>query len=190
METSLVHTSPDTSKIYPFNETFFKRWQERVYFIIDVVNLGHILANPKPTNDFEDLSKWENGNKQVRYVILSTLTNKLFDVYCQYKGAKEIWDALTKKYIVEAGTQKYAIGNFRKFQMTEDSDVSSQIHGYHMLINDLVIEDIKLLEPFVSYYLIEILLDSWKDYKNSMKHKRKQMSLKDVIIHIRIEEQN
>ena len=39
-------------------------------------------------------------------------------------------------------------------------------------------------------YLIETLLDSWKDYKNSMKHKRKQMSLEDVIIHIRIEEQN
>ena len=39
-------------------------------------------------------------------------------------------------------------------------------------------------------YLIETLLDSWKDYKNSMKHIRKQMSLEDVIIHIRIEEQN
>ena len=39
-------------------------------------------------------------------------------------------------------------------------------------------------------YLTETLLDSWKDYKNSMKHKRKQMSLEDVIIHIRIEEQN
>ena len=98
---------------------------------------------------------------------------------------------MTKKYIVEdAGTQKYDIGNFRKFQMTEDRDVSSQIHDYHMLINDLVTEDIKLPEPFVADYLIETLLDSWKDYKNTMKHKNKQMSLEDVIIHIRIEEQN
>ena len=72
--------------------------------------------------------------------------------------------------------------------MTEDRDVSSQIHDYHMLVNDLVTEDIKLLEPFVVGYLIETLLDSWKDYKNSMKYKRKQMSLKDVIIHIKIEE--
>ena len=39
-------------------------------------------------------------------------------------------------------------------------------------------------------YLVETLLKSWKDYKNNMKHKRKQMSLEDVIIHIRIEEQN
>ena len=48
MEASLVHTLPDTSKIDPFNGTFFKRWQERVFFAIDVVNLGHIMTNLKP----------------------------------------------------------------------------------------------------------------------------------------------
>ena len=139
MDTSLVHIHPDTSKIEPFNETFFKKWKERVYSAIDVVNLGHILTDPKPKSDSEDLSKWENENKQVRHAVLSTLTNELFDVYCQYKVEKEIWDALTKKYIVEdAGIQKYAIRNFRKFQIIENKDVSSQIHDYHMLINDLV----------------------------------------------------
>ena len=89
-----------------------------------------------------------------------------------------------------AGTQKYAIGNFKIFQMTEDRDVSSQIHDYHLLINDLAIEDIKLPEPFVAGYLVETFPESWKDYKNNMKHKRKQMSLEDVIIYIKIEEQN
>ena len=189
MEISLVHTHPNTSKIDPFNGTLFKRWKERVYSAIDVVNLVNILTDPKPKSDSEDLFKWENGNKQVRHAILSTLTNEIFDVYCQYKVAKEIWDVFTKKYILEdAGTQKYAIGNFRKFQMTEDRDVSSQIHDYHMLVNDLVTEDIKLHEPFVVGYHIETLPDSWKHYKNSMKHKRKQMSQEYVIIHIRIEE--
>ena len=155
------------------------------------MNLGHILTYPKPKSDSEDLSKWENGNKQVRHTILSTLTNELFDVYFQYKVAKEIWDALTKIYIVEdARTQKYAIGYFRKFQIIEDRDVSSQIHDYHMLIHDLVIEGIYLPEPFVVGYLIETFPNYWEDYKNIMKHKRKQISLKDVIINIRVEEQN
>ena len=53
MEVSLVHTRPDTSKIDPFNETFFKRWQERVFSAIDVVNLGHILTDPKPEDGFD-----------------------------------------------------------------------------------------------------------------------------------------
>ena len=138
METFIVHTRSDTSKINPFNETFFKRWQVRIYSTIDVVNLRHILTDPKPKSDSENLSKWENGNKQVKHVILSTLTNELFDVYCQYKLAKQIWDAMTKKYILEdAGTQKYVMGNFRKFQMTENRDVSAQIHDCHMLIKSL-----------------------------------------------------
>ena len=71
--------------------------------------------------------------------------------------------------------------------MTKDIDVSSQFHDCHMLINDLDIEDIKLLETFMVGYLIKTLPNSWKDYKSSMKHKRKQMSLEDVIIHIGIE---
>ena len=57
--------------------------------------------------------------------------------------------------------------------MTENRDVSSQIHDYHLLINDLVIEDIKLPKPFVTSYLVETLPKSWKDYKNNMKYKRK-----------------
>ena len=44
MEASLVPTHPEKSKIDPFNGTFFKRWQERVFSAIDVVNLGHILT--------------------------------------------------------------------------------------------------------------------------------------------------
>ena len=55
MKTTLVHTRPDTSKIDPFNGTFFKRRQERVYSIIDVVNLVNILIEPK--SDSEYLSK-------------------------------------------------------------------------------------------------------------------------------------
>ena len=63
---------------------------------------------------------------------------------------------MNKKYILEdARTQKYAIQNFRNFQMTEDRDVSSQIHDYHLLINDLAIEDIKFPEPFVTSYLVD-----------------------------------
>ena len=121
MEASLVHTCPDTSKIDSFNGTFFKRQQEMVFLAIDVVNWGHILTDPKPKDGSELLPTQETGNKQVRHAVLRTLTNKLFDIYCQYKIAKEIWDAMNKKYILEnVGTQKYTIRNFRNCQMTKD----------------------------------------------------------------------
>ena len=72
--------------------------------------------------------------------------------------------------------------------MIEDKDASSRILDYYLLINDLANDDIKMLETFVVGYLLQTLLYSWKDYKNNMKHKRKQMSLKNVIIHVSIEE--
>ena len=61
MEASLVHTHPDTSKIDPFNRTFFKRWQEKVFFAIDVVNLGHILTDLKPKDGSHLLPTWKTG---------------------------------------------------------------------------------------------------------------------------------
>ena len=63
-------------------------------------------------------------------------------------------------------------------------------HDYDLLTNDFANKDINLLEHFMVRYLIKNLPNSWKDYKNNIKHKRKQMSLEDVILHIRIEEQN
>ena len=76
MEASLVHTCPDTFKTNPFNRTLFKRWQEKVLLTIDVVNLGHILIDLKPKDDYEIFLTWETRNKQVRHTILSTLTNE------------------------------------------------------------------------------------------------------------------
>ena len=45
---------------------------------INIMNLGHILTNLKLE---DNLPTWEIGNRQVRRVILSTLSK---DVYCQY----------------------------------------------------------------------------------------------------------
>ena len=30
-----------------------------IYYVIDVVNLRHILTDPKPKSDSEHISKWE-----------------------------------------------------------------------------------------------------------------------------------
>ena len=74
--------------------------------------------------------------------------------------------------------------------MSDEKDISSQIHEYHVLINDLKNENINLPEAFIFGALIEKLPDSWKDYKKELKYKRKHMKCEYVIIFIRIEEKN
>ena len=61
MEASLVHTCLDTSKIDPFDGIFFKRWQEKVFSAIDVVNLGHNLTDLKPEYGSHLLPTWKIG---------------------------------------------------------------------------------------------------------------------------------
>ena len=50
----------------------------------------------------------------------------------------------------------------------------------------LLIKTLNCLNLSVARYLIETLLDFFKNYKSNMKHKKK-MSFENVIIHIRIE---
>ncbi|XP_017984249.1 PREDICTED: uncharacterized protein LOC108663584 [Theobroma cacao] len=73
-------------------------------------------------------------------------------------------------------------------KMIDDKDIKSQINEYHKLVDDLKAEKINLQEEFVAGLLIEKLPESWNGYKQQLKHKEKQLSLADLIIHIIIED--
>ena len=139
---------------------------------LDVTGYAFAITDPKPEKE-KELQNWEKANKICRHIILSTLRNALFDVYRPYKTATEIQESLNMKYIlVDAGTQKFAIGNFLNFIMSDKKDISSQIHEYRVIIDDLKNENITLPETFVARALIEKLPDSQKDYKKELKHKK------------------
>ena len=74
--------------------------------------------------------------------------------------------------------------------MIEDKDIKIQINKYHMLVEDIKVENILLLDEFVSKLLIEKLPSSWTDYKQQLKHRHKQMTLQELITHIIIEDTN
>lgn len=65
------------------------------------------LANPKQIED------WTYANEVCRHIIISMLSNDLFDACCLYKDAKEIWDSTIMKYTAEdAGKQIFVIENY------------------------------------------------------------------------------
>ena len=45
-------------------------------------------------------------------------------------------------------------------------------------------------EAFQVAAIIEKLPPAWKDFKNYLKHKRKEMNVKELIVRLRIEEDN
>ncbi|WKA02046.1 hypothetical protein VitviT2T_020286 [Vitis vinifera] len=48
----------------------------------------------------------------------------------------------------------------------------------------------ELSESFQVAAIVEKLPPSWKDFKNYLKHKRKEMGLEDLIVRLKIEEDN
>ncbi|KAL4615008.1 hypothetical protein ACB092_07G093300 [Castanea dentata] len=52
------------------------------------------------------------------------------------------------------------------------------------------VEGMSVSESFQVATIIEKLPPSWKDFKNYLKHKRKEMRLEDLIMRLRIEEDN
>jgi len=71
--------------------------------LLDMYRVASALTMSKPdtSSPTKQIEDWIHSNKVCRHTMLSALSNDLFNVYCSYKEAKEIWDYLILKYTVE-----------------------------------------------------------------------------------------
>ena len=114
-------TFNDFSKHEPLDGNNFKQWSknrlvffeqlEVDYVLFKVLSINGSNTNIDPSNviivDDVVKKKFEKDNKIVRGYLLNHMTNPLFDLFLNYKSAKEIWDSLEKKYDVDdAGKKK------------------------------------------------------------------------------------
>ena len=68
-----------------------------------------------------ELALWNENDYLCKNFILNGLADDLHD-YSPYKSAKLVWLALEEKYDTkEAGTKKYAVSRYLKYQMTYDN---------------------------------------------------------------------
>nr|XP_009784424.1 PREDICTED: uncharacterized protein LOC104232844 [Nicotiana sylvestris] len=188
-----VRPFPDASNIEIFANENFKRWQERIFSLFDVHGVAHAMLHPQPSADADNriVESWQYANKLCRHTILQTISNELFDMYCSYKEAKAIWEALIKKFTAEDATkQKFVVGKFYQWHMRDDKEMNIQINEFQKLLENLKAEGMSLPEKFVAGVLIEKLSDSWSDYKNNLKHKQKNFTIEEIVTHILIEDSN
>ena len=126
-----------------------------------------------------------------RNYVLNGLENTFYNVYSPLKTAKELWDSLDKKYKTEdVGLKKLIVGKFLDFKMVDSNTVLSQVQELQVVVHDIHVEGMTLSETFQVATFIEKLPPSWRDFKNYLKHKRKELSLEDLIVRLRVEEDN
>ncbi|KAM0971232.1 hypothetical protein ACFX13_019450 [Malus domestica] len=74
--------------------------------------------------------------------------------------------------------------------MVDSKSIVSQAEDLNKIIHDIHIEGMVINKSFEMAYSIEKLPPSWKEFKNYLNHKRKEMSLEDLIVTLRIEDDN
>ncbi|KZV37764.1 hypothetical protein F511_31146 [Dorcoceras hygrometricum] len=123
---------------------------------------------------------WNHNDLLCRNYILNSLDDVLYGVYCSVKTTKELWNSLEKKYKTnDAGVKKFFVGKFLDYKMVDAKSVMS-------IIRDLLAEGMEINEPFQVAAIK--LPPMWRDFKNYLKHKRKELNLEELIVRLRIEE--
>lgn len=108
--------------------------------------------------------------------ILNGLTNDLYDYCNTMSTTKKSMECPTEKYDTEeVGSKKYSISRYTKFQMSNDRFVEVQSH--EKIIHEIISEDINLYEQFQVSALTNKVSPSWKDFKNTLRHKINEFSL-------------
>ncbi|KAK6118001.1 hypothetical protein DH2020_048256 [Rehmannia glutinosa] len=177
----------------------FKRWQQKMLFYLTTLSLAKYMTEDAPivaeneTNAEKcaAFDAWGQGDFLCRNYVLNGLSDALYSVYCAVKSSKELWDSLEKKYKTEdAGTKKFVVGKFLDFVMVDSKTVMEQVQKFQLILHEISAKGMALLEAFQVAAIIEKLPSLWKDFKNYLKHKRKEMGIEDLIVRLRIEEDN
>ena len=182
-----------------FNGTEFKRWQQKMLFYLTTLNLARFLQEDAPALKEDETDRqvvaaveaWKHSDFLCRNYLLNGLDNTLYNVYCAFNIARELWESLDKKYKTEdAGLKKFVVGKFLDYKMLDSKTVISQVQDLQVILHDIHAEGMSLNESFQVALIIEKLPPLWKEFKNYLKHKRKEMRLEDLIVRLRIEEDN
>ncbi|KAA0062062.1 ty1-copia retrotransposon protein [Cucumis melo var. makuwa] len=138
-----------------------------------------------------DPEKYAKDNKTVRGHLLNHMSDPMFDLFVVQNSAKDIWSTLESRYGGDdAGRKKYVVGKWLQFQMTDDKPVVEQIHEYENLVANVLSEGMKMCEILQANVLLEKFPPSWNDYRNHLKHKKKDLRLPELISHMCTEEAN
>ena len=86
--------------------------------------------------------------------------------------------------------KKFIVGKFLDYKMVDSKSVISQIQDLQVILHDIHAERMTLSDSFQVAAIIEKLPPTWKDFKNYLKHKCKEMNLEELIVRLRIEEDN
>ncbi|KAK4390527.1 hypothetical protein Sango_2116000 [Sesamum angolense] len=90
----------------------------------------------------------------------------------------------------DASRIKYIVGKWLQFQILDGKSIMNQVHEYENLVADVLSEDMKMCEILQTNVLLKKFPPSWNDYRNHLKHNKRDLMLQELISHMRTEGAN
>ena len=92
---------------------------------------------------------WKHVDFLCRNYLLNGLDNTLYNVYCAFNTATELWESLDKKYKIEdAKLKKFVVGKYLDYKMLDSKTVISQVQDLQVILHDIHVEGMSLSESF------------------------------------------
>jgi hypothetical protein len=166
----------------PFDGKNFLIWKAKMELWLIVMPCYH-AAEGKPVNlPSEDEAKFKADDNLFRGAVINALDTKFQKSYIILSTGKELWDALVGKFgVTDAGSELYLMEQLYDYKMVENRSVVEQAHEFQALAKELKLFLCPLPDKFVADGIIAKLPPSWKDFAISLKHKRQEFNVEELI---------
>ncbi|KAK1685046.1 hypothetical protein QYE76_045894 [Lolium multiflorum] len=173
-----------------FDGMHYKRWRTKA--VLWFTNLGCFSATdarPEGPLSAEEREKFEKVDAMFKAALFSILGDNIVDPYMAFDHGKDAWDALEAKFgVSDAGTELYVMEQYYDYRMTDERSVVEQAHEIQSLAKELEQFKCTLPDKFVAGGIIAKLSPSWRNFATSLKHKRQEFSVSDLIGSLHVEE--
>jgi hypothetical protein len=149
--------------------------------------LSHRKGKPKRFTPEERM--FDVADNLFRGVVIGALANKYVDSYLMYTSTKELCDALDEKFgVSDDGSKLYIMEQLFDYKMVENRHAVEQAHEIQALAMELEQFPCVLPDKFVAGGIIAKLPPYWMDFATTIKHKRQEFSMAELIGSLDVEE--
>ncbi|GJW62171.1 hypothetical protein Tco_0111506 [Tanacetum coccineum] len=136
----------DTIKLDMMDGMNFTRWKEKMKFLLTAFKVYYVLEGPQMGVLTEGEQRKHDQDETLRRgYILSTLTDRLYDLYTPMTSAREIWNSLEEKYTAEKeGADKFI--TFKFFEFSMEDNVKKLMHTSKDFTMDQIQKNLQIEE--------------------------------------------
>ncbi|GJW28488.1 zinc finger, CCHC-type containing protein [Tanacetum coccineum] len=171
---AMKHMALNFAKLDKFEGVDFRRWQNKMHFLLSSMSVVYVLTTPMPVDGGDNptveqvrkRAKWDNYDYVYRCLILNE-----------------------DKYMAkDASSKKFLISNFTSYNMTDSRPVMEQYNELLGILGRFTQHKMNMDEAIKVSCIIDKLSPSWKDCKHTLKHKKEELTLVELGSHLHIEE--